>query len=187
MDNRLKKILDDNVEKFSEWTGAISEYNTMFNSGRDLSQDEQVHLCYKAAGVLGSISELYIKYGAFKDNFDCSKMFIPFDGIITIIKSSKTGCEFNLGFDNSCLYIETSMKHPENLRYMNDGYYRDLLSLMELGDFKLQENEQYGFETTKRYEKVMKNNQSKIFTIMRNYFIGIVENEKGILLGNFDI
>ena len=187
MDKKLKKIIDDNSDKLSDWIRVVNDHNSMFSVEKNLTQDEQTDLTFKAVGILAKISELYFQYGAFQYNFDNSKMYVHIYGPNLIIKSTKTDWEFHLGINDKGIYLETHMRHPENLRHMGDSFYSDLLSLSELGTFELQEREKYISEVTNKYDQLFSNQKSKIFRLLRNYFVGTTEIQRDILLGDFHI
>ncbi|MEZ5082653.1 MAG: hypothetical protein R2750_04290 [Bacteroidales bacterium] len=187
MDNKLSKLINNNSYKFNDWTQIINEHNFIFNPDKDLKQKEQIELTHKTSNVLVQISDLFFKYGSFKDTFDNSKMFLHVYGPNLIIKSNKTNNQFNLGIDNKGIYLETYMRFAENLRYMPDSFYKAIFTLMELGNFELQENQFYGKETTNKYNQLFNNQKSKLFKLFRNYIVGVAEGESDIILGDFHI
>jgi hypothetical protein len=187
MDKKLKKIIDENTDKFSGWISIINDHNTMFSKHKNLTQDQQTDLTLKTADVLAKISDIFFQYGGFKDIFDNSKMYVHIYGPDLIIKSTKTGCDFHLGIDNNGIYLETHMRYSENLRHMDDNFYLDFLSLSDLGTFELQESQKYVSETTDKYQQLYSNHKSKIYRLLRNYFVGTAEDERDILLGDFHI
>lgn len=185
MDEKLTKLLDQNSHKFHDWVKTINEHNAMSNPDSNLTKEQKFELVDKTAEVLAQISELYFKYGAFKDKFDNSKMSLDVYGLHIFIESKKIGCVFQLGIDEKGFYLSTYMRYAKNLRHMDDNFYKEILSLMELGEFELQENERYGNQVTSKYEDLYKNQKSKIFRILRNYFVGLSEKEINVLLGEF--
>jgi hypothetical protein len=140
MSDKLKKLVDDSSVKFPEWIETINDYNSMFSLGKKPSEGEGINLTYKASGVLGKISELWLKHGAFKDKFDNSQMYFNAYILQIYIKSEKTNNEFILGIDNRGIYLDTHMRYSQNLRKMDDSFYQDILALMDLGKFDIQEN-----------------------------------------------
>lgn len=174
------QLIDDNSHKFGEWIDIINLHN-------QLSIEERLEFVVKVADVLGEISELFFKCGAFKDKFDNSQMHLNLYGPSLIIKSSKTDCTFNLGIDNNGFYLHTYLKHSDSLRFMKDTFYRDIFFLNDLGYFKLVENEFYSGETRSKYPDFFNNNKSTIFRLLRNYFVGTTEKERNIILGDFEI
>jgi hypothetical protein len=185
MDDKLSKLVDNNSENFNDWIKIINDHNSMFNPEKKLSQDEQSDLVFKTVDVLAQIAEIFFKYGSFKDTFDTSKMHLNVYGLNLIIKSTKTENQFNFGIDNKGIYLDTYLRHSENLRHMDDSFYKDIFLLMDLGDFELQENQFYNKQTTNKYTLLYNNKKSKIFRLLRNYIVGTAENERDILLGNF--
>ncbi|GAB6119514.1 hypothetical protein [Dysgonomonas termitidis] len=187
MDEKLAKIIDANIDNIPDWIETINTYNSRFEK-EELSEDNRVDLTYKIADVLSEISDLHFKYGNFKDKFDKTKMHLNVYGLNLIIKSEKLDCTFYWGIDSyEGLYIDTYMKEANNLRYMTDDFYKDLMSLSDLGDFTIGENLGSSKEMEKKYNGLFNNQKSKIFNLLREYIIGIVENEKYIDLGSFRI
>lgn len=187
MDERLKKIIDDNLYKFSEWIKTINEYNSRTNQDEDFSEEQQVDLVYKTSGVLIEICEVCFKYGAFKDKFDTSKMYLNSDGLNLIIKSTKTENEFYFGIDYEGIYLNTHLRYSKNLRHMDDGFYKEIFALMDLGDFNIQEHLTYGSEIKKSYNGLYNNHKSQIFRLLRDYIIDTIEDRKNTSLGRFHI
>lgn len=153
-DIKLNKIIDDYSNKITEWVNIINEYNSMFVPHKETSDGVHIELIYKTADVLAAIVDLYFKYGSFKDSFDNSKMYLHYSGPELIIESKKTNITFYLGIDNNGIYLRTYLRYAENLRYMDDNFYRDMLSLMDLGKFDIQENQSYSKEITTKYDGI---------------------------------
>lgn len=187
MDNKLRQLLEDASPRFNEWIQIINLHNEAQQSLQEYTQDELADLTYKVAAILGEISELFFKYGAFKDKFDNSKMYLNVYGLSVIIKSEKTGTTYHLGLDERGIYLDTFLRDAENLRHMDDSFYQDILHLNDLGKFELLENEFYGKETTKQYPELFNNQKSTIFKLLRNYVVGMGREEQNIVLGQFQI
>ncbi len=187
MDKKLNKLIDSEAGNFYDWIKIINEHNSMFGRISEIPKDKYDELTYKTSDILGKISNLYIKYGAFKDNFDNSKMYVQIYGPELIIKSEKTTSVYYIGFDNKGFYIRTHMKYSENLRHMSDKFYEDIFYLMDIGNFDIKENEFYSGEIVSNNKDLFSNNKSKIFKLLRNYIIGKVASEKYIILGEFNI
>lgn len=187
MDHKLAKLIDSFLPKFDDWVDKLNAYNSIYSSDKIYTNDEKVNLLYEASGVLGELSDLFFKYGAFKDNFNSKMMYINHDGPCVIIKSEKTDNVFYLAMGNRGIYLETYFRHAENIRYMDDRFYLDILSLEKLGNFELIQQEYYGRQTTDKYPGIFNNNKSKLFKVFRNYFVGIAEQNKEIYLDHFRI
>lgn len=187
MDNKLRQLIDENSLKFSDWIAIINTHTDAHFSDKQYTQEELSEITFKVAKVLSDISEMFFKYGAFKDKFDNSKMYLNVYGLSLIIKSEKTDTTFYLGVDENGIYLNTFLKHPENIRHMDDTFYKDILTLNDFGKFKLEENEFYGKQTTSKYPDLFSNQKSTIFKLLRNYLIGTIEEEHSILLGQFQV
>lgn len=187
MDNKLRQLLDNASPKFDDWINTINHHNKAHQSLQQYSQDESTDLAYKVSAILGEISELFFKYGSFKDKFDNSEMYINIYGLCVIIKSAKTNTTYYLGLDERGVYLNTYLKDAKNIRHMDDTFYQDILELNSLGRFELLENEFYGKETTKQYPELFNNQKSTIFRLLRNYVVGMGREEQNIVLGDFEI
>jgi hypothetical protein len=187
MDSKLENIVANSSVNFNAWEKIFNDHNSWYNPSSNISQDEHINQSDKVADVLAEISELYFKYGSFKDQFDNSKMSLNFYGPYVILKSTKIGVTFNLGIDNNGLYLNTFLKFPENLRHMDDSFYKDLFALTALGNFELQENESYSSQTKTKYDPLFSNQKSIFFRLIRNYVVGTAEKSRDIPLGDFNI
>ena len=186
MNERLEKLLKEKSGKINEWVDTINLHNRQLLTHEKLSDEEPVDLTLKVATVLAQVSELYFRYGSFKDSFDNSKMSIHFWGPDLIIQSSKTKSVFNLGIDNKGIYLSTHLVNAQNLCYMDDSFYSDFLSLERFGKFELEENERYGQEIAGRYGRAFKSKKSKLFSLIRNYVAGSADDNH-LLLGTLQV
>lgn len=187
MNQKLRNLIDKNSENLSDWVEAINQHNSMFDFSKEFADDERTNLTYGVSEVLGKISEMYFQFGAFKDSFDNSKMYLNLYGPEVIIKSKKIGSNFYLGLGQEGIYIRTWMKYGEHLRHMDDTFYQDIFTLADLGEFDIEQTEFYGVSSDEKYKKLYSNNKSKIFKLLRNYMVGIIEEERDVLLGDFKI
>lgn len=187
MEPRLLQLLQKNDFKFRGWIEAINLYNETHSLNKEFSTDEMMQRSDNAANALAGISEMFFEYGAFKDKFDNSKMYLHFDGPCVIINSLKLGTVFHLGIGNKGLYLNTYLKHSENIGYMDDAFYKAIFSLEELGEFELVEWQSYGKETKAKYPGVFNSNKSLFFRLLRNYFIGTIEREGDVVLGDLQV
>lgn len=189
MDKIFSKLIDTNTDKILAWTNAINElakYNsTRFDRKTTIEEFEEI--IDKVAGSLGEISDIAIKYGAYKDTFDNSKMSFHLYGPSIIIKSIKTGLIFYLETNDLGISLRTHLTHIKNVNYMDDTFWINLLNLSEFGHFQLEENEFYSKETQKKYGNIFSSDRSKIYRILRNYFVGIAEDDTNILTGDLKI
>lgn len=187
MDKKLVKLIDTNSHKFNDWIESINLYNQSYALDREYIQEERLELTDNVANVLGEISEMLFKYGAFKEKFDNSMMSLNLYGLYIIIKSAKTNTTFDFGIDNNGIYLHTNLEHSNNLCYMDDAFYKDIYLLDSLGKFEIVENESYSSEAKSKYPEFFGNRKSTIFRLLRNYFVGTAEKERNILLGDFQI
>lgn len=187
MNQKLEKLVDSNIDHFDEWIQNINDYNSSLRYDSKYSDDENIDLTYKVAEALGRISEIFFKYGAFKDTFDNSKIYVHLYGPEVIINSEKTGNVFYLGLDNKGIYLNTCLRYAENIRHMDDKFYQNIFTLMDLGDFDIEQNQYYGVESDEKYKYLYANNKSKVYKFLRNYLVGVIEGEREIAPGDFCI
>lgn len=189
MDKNFSKLIETNADKILVWTNAFNElvkYNsTRFD--RETRVEEFAKITDKVASALGEISDIAIKFGAYKDTFDNSKMYLNLYGPSIIINSIKTGVTFCLEADDTGISIRTHLTHINNVNYMDDTFWVNLLNLSEFGHFQLEEHEFYGKETQNKYGNIFNSDKSKIFRILRNYFVGVTENARYTITGDLKI
>jgi hypothetical protein len=139
MEDKIEQLIIESSLKMDQWIEVLNDYIEKRNN-YEFPIDDMITLTHKAADVLAEINDLFIKYGGFKDEFDNSCMYV-YPNLELIIKSKKTRMSFNFGIDYKGIYIRTSLLYIENIRYMDDDFYKSLLKLLELGDFELRDNE----------------------------------------------
>lgn len=187
MDNKLEKILYDNSSKFVSWVNAINNHQELRFSDKEYSEKEFSDLTSKTTKVFRDMSDQFIKYSSFKDKFDNSKMFLHIYGFSLVIKAEKTDTEFEFGIDDKGIYIELFLKNLENLRYMSDTFYQDILFLNSLGELEYVECEHYDTETKSKYQEFFNNKKSIIFGLIRNYLIGTCEKVSYLPAGSLKV
>lgn len=188
MNKKLEQLIEDNSSKFNEWIESINTHNNSMHSKEKYSNDELTDIILKTANTLGSISDLFFKYGSFKDKFENGHFHPNFHGPSLIIKSIKTETSYNFGIDEKGIYLNTYLMHSDNLRYMDDSFWLELLQLSKIGEFELVENEHFGQETKNKYPQELFNNQKgNIYRIFRKYFISSIERHNDIVLGDLQI
>lgn len=182
MDKKLDELIARNFENIAKWTDIINEHNTVQFT------DKYTHdICREAANTLAGISELFFKYSGVKDKFDNDKFYQNLYGPTLKIESLKTKSSYTLGIDEKGIFLNTYFRNPENLRYMDDNFWSDLLTLSSLGAFDHVENEKYGKDVRSKYHPLFNNSQSAIYKIALNYFVGINERENHMVLGDLQV
>ncbi len=187
MDKKLNNIVSKCSVHFNDWITIIDEHRRILSHPNEVSEEKYIERTYNLSDVLGQFSNMHLKYGAFKDKFDNSKMYLRHLGPELIIESEKTNNIFYLGVDLNGIYLRTHIKYSKNLRHMGDDFYGSIFTLMDLGEFDIQQHQFYSYSTESKYDKLFNNHKSKIFKLLRNYIVGIAEDESDILLGDFYI
>ncbi|GAB1405801.1 hypothetical protein MASR1M74_29830 [Lentimicrobium sp.] len=148
--------------------------------------DELYKTTLNCVNALARIFEICLTYGKFKDDWDYSKFYQHVFGPELIIKSLKTKCDYRLGLDEERgeLYISTDLRHNENLRYMDDNYWKSILKLSEINGFEYDEYEFVRDERTKEFPELFKTNKSMIYRIMRKYIFDQTETHSQYVSGS---
>lgn len=187
--DKISKLINENLPNIPVWTDALndlSEYNaTRFH--RETSIEEIGIITDRVASVLKNFSDIAIKYCSFKDTFDNSKMYLNLYGPSLIIQSNKTGIAFYLSADDTGVSLEARLSYIGNINYMDDIFWKNLLSLSDLGKFDLEESEFYLDETRKKYTPLYSSDKSIIFKLLRSYFVGATEEVRDIISGSLKI
>jgi hypothetical protein len=123
-----------------------------------------------------AIAQNFFAYGKFKDTWDTSKCSANLFGQHLLLRSEKMNIIFYWGLDDANFYLETHIKAPENLRYMTDSFWSNILELKELGEFEF--SELGSLNETQR--PLFENNTSVVFQMIRNFMLYQVEKMEGL-------
>lgn len=186
MDKRLSKIIDENQQKFESWIEILNNHQSSFFGEKLCIADTEI-LSEKIANTIWEISNLAIKYGNFKDEFDNSKMHLNLYGPSIIIKSKKTGITFYLATDLNGIYLETYFLNEVNLKNMDDDFWKKLFELKKYKGFEYVENSYFDIDVQRKYPELFHTYKSTIFLMFRKYFLSQTENHNDIDLGSLKI
>lgn len=155
----------------------INAYLDLRHSENSNNIDKAFDITFKCVNALSSIFELCLSYGKFKDEWDYSKFYQNIYGPELIINSIKTKCGYRLGLDEERgeLYISTDLRYNDNLRYMDDSFWKLLLNLSDTKGFEYEEYEFVPTERVKEFPELFKTNKSMIYRIMRKYIFDQTE------------
>jgi hypothetical protein len=183
VNKQFAKFIREKDVDFARWTDSLNQLSE-FNAGdfsKDFTTMQFSNLIDEVVKTLGEISEIGFKSGTFKDTFDNSQMYLHRVGPSLIIKSNKTATAFYLDADDEGISLRTHLHPIHNMDQVGDDFWLELLSLQNMGMFKLNEHEHYGDQIQKKYGTAFKKRKSIIFRLMRNYFVGLRDNESGIV------
>lgn len=172
---------------YNELIEKINTYLDLKHSDRKSENtDELLNITLNCVNALANIFEIFLSYGKFKDDWDYSKFYQNYFGPELIIKSLKTKCGYRLGLDDEKgeLYISTDLRHNENLRYMDDNYWKLLLNLSDTNGFEYDEYEFVRTEREKEFPQLFKTNKSMIYRIMRKYIFDQTETDTRYVSGS---
>jgi hypothetical protein len=187
MDSQLDLLLKSNASKIDHWKIAINTFNDLFQQDEEVDFETKNNLRENAANALGDISNLFFKHGAFKDTFDNKYMSLNIYGLDVIIRSQKTESIYYFGIDRTRIYLTTQLRYPENIRFMEDSFYWEILNLKVLGEFNLEENGSHPSKLKKMYPKFFNNSKSNIYRLLRNNIVDSTLDEQIREVENFKI
>ncbi len=183
---QVKKESKTSIKKKNKplnYNELIEKFNTylelQYSNKKTKDVDELYKVTINCVKALANIFEICLSYGKFKDDWDYSKFYQHVFGPQLIIKSLKTKCDYRLGLDEERaeFYISTDLRYNENLRYMDDNYWKLLLTLSEFKGFEYDEYEFVRTERTKEFPELFKANKSMIYRIMRKYIFDQTETD----------
>lgn len=170
MDLQLEKIISQNSIHFDQIVEGINRFGEFRDSDENLSSDDTWKINIDCVNSLTKLTEMCLAYGKFKDTWDYDTFYPNHFGPELIIKSKKTGCDYNIGLNERGMYLSTDLRYNENLRYMDDDFWKTLLSLSELEGFDFQEYERTSDKQRKQFPELFKSNKSMLFRILRKHF-----------------
>jgi hypothetical protein len=112
-----------------------------------------------------------LTYGKFKDDWHTSQCSIVPFGQYLLIRSKKMDIVFNWGVELNDFYLEAYLVYAENLRFMTDDFWGNLLELKSLGKFEFSG----GGGLNKVQRPYFENKTSTIFQIIRTFMINQTE------------
>lgn len=183
----MKRKIKNKSLDYNELIEKINAYLELRYSVKKSENIDQIHkTTLNCVNALANIFEICLTFGKFKDDWDYSTFYQHIFGPELIIKSLKTKCDYRLGLDEEkgVLYISTDLRHNENLRYMDDNYWKSLLTLSEFSGFEYDEYEFVRTERTKEFPELFKTNKSMIYRIMRKYIFDQTETHSQYVSGS---
>lgn len=157
----------------------IRSINSYIESCQSEQRFTNTEIHYQATldctNTLAKIFEECLSYGSFKDEWDYDKFYELLYGPELIIKSVKTNCDYRLGLDDKGLYLSMDLNYSENLRYMDDSFWKMLLLLSDFNGFQYEEYEFIRSERRNEFSELFKANKSMIYRIMRKYIFDQTE------------
>lgn len=187
MDNYLEKLIEKNSPHFNSWIDTVNEYLETRYSEKEYNPDQIFEITRRCVNSFSKIAEICFAYGKFKDDWEYDKFYMHLFGPELIIKSLKTKTEYNLGLDNNGIYLSTDLRFNENLRYMDDNFWKLILSLSEYQGFEYDEYEFVSGDIRKKHSELFDTNKGMIFRIFRKYFFDEIASEYHGSVGEFKI
>lgn len=170
----IEKILKLGTSKYEQWQESVDFYiDTLFRSEK-YSSEESIDAVHKVNLLFKDFADLFYKYGMFKDNFDDDYFRMHPGGQYLILKSNKTNFSIDIGIDvfNGTFYLSSTIDSFKNMKYMDDSFWLQVLSLNDVGTFKFQENNCISVKE----ERYFNGKKSTLFKLLRNYMIFEIEH-----------
>lgn len=175
--NDIDEYINKQSQNFNLWITGINNYLDYRYSDEELQSDELWEVTTGCVDSFIKIAELCLRHGKFKDSWDYDNYYQHIYGPELIIKSLKTEIDYRLGLDNKGIYLSADLRYNENLRYMDDNYWKLLLNLSEFDGFIYEEYEFINDERVKQFPDLFKTNKSMIYRIMRKYIFDSTETD----------
>jgi hypothetical protein len=171
-----------------EYKALIDAINSYLDSRYSETGTDDIDEVYKTTincvNAFVKIFEECLAFGNFKDTWEYDNFYQNIYGPELIIKALKTKCDYRLGLDEKGLYLSTDLRYNENLRYMDDNYWKSLLILSDYSGFEYDEYEFVRTERTKEFPELFKANKSMIYRIMRKYIFDQTETHSQYVSGS---
>lgn len=181
----MKNKRKDSLLDYNVLIDAINAYlDLRYSDNTSDNIDETYKITINCVNAFARIFEECLSFGNYKDTWEYDKFYQNIYGPELIIKALKTKCDYRLGLDEKGLYLSTDLRHNENLRYMDDNYWKSLLTLSELNGFEYDEYEFVRSERTKEFPELFKTNKSMIYRIMRKYIFDQTETNSHYVSGS---
>lgn len=173
----MKNKRRDNSSNYETIIEGVNAYLNLKYSDNKINDEEIYQTTINCVKAFATIFEECLSYGNFKDNWNYDEFYQHFQGPELVIKALKTNCDYRLGIDNKGLYISTDLRYNKNLRYMDDNYWKLLLSLTEFEGFEYEEYEFINKERRNEFPELFKANKSIIYRIMRKYIFDSIDKD----------
>lgn len=171
-----------------DYKALIDAINSYLDSRYSETATDDIDEVYKTTincvNAFVKIFEECLAFGNFKDTWEYDNFYQNIYGPELIIKALKTKCDYRLGLDEKGLYLSTDLRYNENLRYMDDNYWKSLLILSDYSGFEYDEYEFVRTERTKEFPELFKANKSMIYRIMRKYIFDQTETHSQYVSGS---
>jgi hypothetical protein len=114
-----------NRPKFELWERQLGEHLlSQYQQESIESKSEDERIFFQTNDLLIGIADNFFTYGKFKDSFDTTKCnLFPF-GQYLYLRSAKMDVTINWGLEYNDFYLEASLLHSENIRYMTDDFWQ---------------------------------------------------------------
>jgi len=187
MNDKIKSLIKSYYKNFPKWDSVIRNFIDVTYLDKKFDDDKHFEIIDNAKDMFGDFVEIFIQAGKFKEVWS-DLYFIPYPfGLNTIIKAEKIGCDFEFGIDEKGFRLETFISNPENIKYMSDEFWYNILKLTELGEFEFDENFSLASIEAKKAEKKFNGKKSHLFRFIRDYFILELYEEDLLNIGSFSI
>ncbi|MFA6979310.1 MAG: hypothetical protein WC209_08315 [Ignavibacteriaceae bacterium] len=187
MNDKIKSLIKSNYKNFPSWDYAFQNFVEVTYLDKKVDDNKHSEIIESAQNMFTDLARIFIQAGKYRENW-LDLYFIPHPlGLNTIIKAKKIDCDFQFGVNEKGFYLETYISNPENIKYMSDDFWYNILKLTELGKFEYYDNFSLENVEAKETEKKLYGKKSHLFRFLRDYFILELYEEDLLNIGSFSI
>jgi hypothetical protein len=183
----MEKIIKENQENIPLWEEKYNNYIYSEYSEHELGKKEYTKTQLEFQVVLYDIFKVFVSSSKIKyKHEDFYVNFFPF-GINLLFDEPKTKTMYNFGIDENGYFMTVPLMNVENLKYMEDNFWRKLIQLNDFAKLNFIGDNNLTNKEGKKYEKYFKSQKSSVFQILRNYFLFEIFDDSVIDIGELNI
>lgn len=169
--SRLQNILKNNEINLDRWYTVIGRFLDSIINKDTISKADKNKIGEEAIKLFVALAVSFQEYGNFKDTWSKPALNPSMFGIDIQINSQKIGHSIQIGFEEKGFYLGSYLYYAENIRYMDDGFWREFLKLESFGMLHFEENSYPISKESNKFIKIFKNKNSKLFNFVKHYFL----------------
>jgi len=153
----------------SNWESCLDEYIACLGRNIHLDCDDGLPFAERIAQLLGALLNEFTHESKAKDEWSPLRWRATSVGVFVSTYSKKQKHEYTLGIYGHEIYINSTILEAQNLKGMNDEFWRQFMELTKSGDFQFQENA--GLPDSSKRVCDIKSGRSGVFKLIRNYVL----------------
>ena len=170
MEKNYTKVIKKHQDSFDEIREDLVLFINHYNDLKCSDNENFKQILNNCLISLSKIIEYSLSCCNFKDKFKYDRFILTPIGPEIFIKSEKIKFEYKFGIHNNYFFISSYLTYTNNLVFMNDDFWSDLISLSKIDGFEFLE-----IEKSPKVGKINKHlfcsNKSFLFKIVRDYVL----------------